>query len=62
MECKGFFFTDYCQTGKTINSEYYYNFLDQLDGEICDKRPASKNKNILHQNNAPAHTAQKAIR
>ena len=53
---------DYLQTGKTINSEYYCNLLDQLDSKIREKRHGLQKKKILfHQDNAPAHTAQKPI-
>ena len=36
--------------------------MDQLDAKIREKRPALQKKKILfHQDNAPAHTAQKTI-
>lgn len=59
---KGILFVDYLQTGKTINSDYYCNLLDQLDAKNREKRPGlQKKKIIFHQDNAPAHTAQKTI-
>jgi len=59
---KGILFVDYFQIGKTINSDYYCNLLDQLDVKIREKRPGlQKKKIIFHQDNAPSHTAQKTI-
>ena len=61
-DAKGILLVDYLQTGKTINSEYYCNLLDQLDAKIREKRPGLQKKKIhFHQDNAPAHTAQKTI-
>lgn len=61
-DAKGILLVDYLQTGKTINSEYYCNLLDQLDVKIREKRPGLQRKKIIfHQDNAPAHTAQKTI-
>ena len=61
-DAKGILLVDYLQTGKIINSEYYCNLLDQLHEKICEKRPGlQKKKIIFHQDNAPAHTAQKTI-
>lgn len=61
-DAKGILFVDYLQTGKTINSDYYCILLDQLDAKIHEKRPGlQKKKIIFHQDNAPAHTAQKTI-
>lgn len=33
------FAVDYLMKGKTINSPYYYNFLDQLNEKSCEERP-----------------------
>ena len=61
-DAKGILFVDYLQSGKTINSDYYCNLLDQLDVKINEKRPGlQKKKIIFHQNNAPSHTTQKTI-
>lgn len=61
-DAKGILFIDYLQTGKTINSDYYCNLLNQLDEKIRERRPGlQKKKIIFHQDNAPAHTAQKTI-
>ena len=55
-DAKGILLVDYLQTGKTINSEYYCNLLDQLNGKIREKRPGLQKKKILfHQDNAPCH-------
>ena len=59
-DAKGILLVDYLQTCKTINSEYYCNLLDPSDAKIREKRPGLQKKKILfHQDNAPAHTAQK---
>lgn len=61
-DAKGILLVDYLQTGKTINSEYYCNLLDQLDAKIREKRPGlQKKKVIFHQDNAPAHKSKKTI-
>lgn len=61
-DAKGILFIDYLQTGKTINSDYYCNLLNQLDEKIRERRPGlQKKKIIFHQDNAPARTAQKTI-
>ena len=53
---KGILLIDYLQKGKTINSEYYCNLLDQLNVQIREKRPGLQRKKIIfHQDNAPAH-------
>ncbi|XP_059224868.1 histone-lysine N-methyltransferase SETMAR-like [Stomoxys calcitrans] len=53
---KGILMLDYLQKGKTINSEYYCNLLDQLNVQIREKRPGLQHKKIVfHQDNAPAH-------
>lgn len=53
---KGILLIDYLQKGKTINSEYYCNILDQLNVKIREKRPGLQHKKIIfHQDNAPAH-------
>ena len=55
-DAKGILVVDYLQTGKTINSEYYCNLLDQLKEKIREKRPGLQKKKILfHQDNAPCH-------
>ena len=49
---------DYLEKGKTINSEYYCNLLDQLDKNIREKRPGLQKKTIIfHQDNARVHTS-----
>ena len=45
---------DYLEKGKTINSEYYCNLLDQLDKNI---RGLQKKTIIFHQDNARVHTS-----
>ncbi|KFM79731.1 Mariner Mos1 transposase, partial [Stegodyphus mimosarum] len=60
-DAKGILFIDYLQTGKTINSDYYCNLLNQLDEKIRERRPGLQKKIIFRQDNAPAHTAQKTI-
>ena len=61
-DAKGILLVDYLQPGKSINSEYYCNLLDQLHDKIREKRPSlQKKKIIFHQDNAPAHAAQKTI-
>ena len=53
---KGILLIDSLQKGKTINSEYYCNLLDQLNLKIREKRPGlQQKKNIFHQDNAPCH-------
>lgn len=55
-DAKGILLIDYLEKGKTINSEYYCNLLDQLDAKIHEKRPGLQHKKIIfHQDNAPAH-------
>lgn len=36
----------YLQKGKTINSEYYYNLLNQLNAKIDEERSAHIHRNI----------------
>ena len=36
-DAKGILFVDYLQIGKTINSDYYWNLLGQLDAKIREK-------------------------
>ena len=38
QDAKGVLLIDYLQKGKTINSEYYCNFLDQLNEKLRKKR------------------------
>ena len=38
----GILFIDYCEKGKTINSEYYMASLDRLSAKIKKKRPREK--------------------
>jgi len=55
-DAKGILLIDYLEKGKTINSEYYCNLLDQLNEKIREKRPGLQHKKIIfHQDNAPAH-------
>ena len=63
-DAKGILLVDYLQTGKTINSEYYCNLLDQFDARIREKRPVLQKKNIIfHQdNNAPAHKSDELLK
>ena len=52
-DAKGVLLIDYLEKGKTINSEYYCNLLDQLDKNIREKRPGLQKKTIIfHQDNA----------
>ena len=56
-DAKGVLLIDYLEKGKTINSEYYCNLLDQLDKNIREKRPGLQKKTIIfHQDNARVHT------
>ena len=51
-DAKGVLLIDYLEKGKTINSEYYCNLLDQLDKNIREKRPGLQKKTIIfHQDN-----------
>ena len=43
-DAKGVLLIDYLEKGKTINSEYYCNLLDQLDKNIREKRPVYRRK------------------
>lgn len=55
-DSKGILLIDYLQTGKTITGEYYSCLLDQLNSNICERRPSlAKKKIIFLQDNAPAH-------
>lgn len=55
-DAKGILLIDYLEKGKTINSEYYCNLLDQLDLKIREKRPGLQHKKIIfHQDNARVH-------
>ena len=56
-DAKGVLLIDYLEKGKTINSEYYCNLLDQLDKNIREKRPGLQKKIIFHQDNARVHTS-----
>ena len=57
-DAKGVLLIDYLEKGKTINSEYYCNLLDQLDKNIREKRPGLQKKTIIfHQDNARVHTS-----
>ena len=57
-DAKGVLLIDYLEKGKTINSEYYCNLLDQLDKNIREKRSGLQKKTIIfHQDNARVHTS-----
>lgn len=43
-DAKGILLIDYLEKGKTINSEYYCQLLDQLDAKVREKRPGLNNK------------------
>lgn len=47
-DAKGILLIDYLEKGKTINSEYYCNLLDQLDEKIREKRPGLQKKKIIY--------------
>jgi len=56
------FFIDYLEKVKKITGGYYSNLLTRLDEKICEKRPGlQKEKNIFHQDNAPAHKSVLAM-
>jgi len=46
-------------TGQTVNQVYYLEVLERLHEKVRRKRPEffPNNSWILHQDNAPAHTA-----
>ena len=52
---KGILFVDYLQIGKTLNSEYYCNLLDQSKEKIVKKDTVCRRKNPFHKDNAPCH-------
>ena len=57
-DAKGILLIDYLKKGKTINSEYYCQLLDQLNVKIREKIPGlSKKKITFYQDNAPALTS-----
>ena len=44
---KGILLIDYLQKGKTINSKYYSNLLDQLNVKIRENRPGLQQKKLF---------------
>jgi histone-lysine N-methyltransferase SETMAR len=58
FDIKGVIFQHWVPEGRTVNQHYYKNVLQNLRERIRRKRPKLwKNGFILHQDNAPAHTA-----
>jgi histone-lysine N-methyltransferase SETMAR len=61
-DSKGLLYVDYLQKGRTINAQYYADLLQNLSDAIKEKRPhLFKKKILLHQDNAPVHTAKVAM-
>ena len=58
-DAKGVLLIDYLEKGKTINSEYYCNLLDQLDKNIREKKTrfTEEKQSFFHQDNARVHTS-----
>jgi Transposase. len=55
-DAKEILLIDYLKKGRTVTGKYYSNFLDQLNGKICEKRPSFKKKKIIfQQDNTTAH-------
>ncbi|GFY03386.1 mariner transposase [Trichonephila clavipes] len=53
---------DYLEKGKTIHSEYYMVFLDQLNEKIKKKCTQMQKKKVLfHQGNAPCDKSMKMM-
>ncbi|UYV70073.1 hypothetical protein LAZ67_7001710 [Cordylochernes scorpioides] len=58
---EGILLIDYLGKGITISGEYYYNFPDQLDVKIREKRPGLKKKNHPLSGKGTAHKSLSAI-
>jgi len=56
---RGIVHYEFVPTGQTVNQVYYLEVLERLRDKVGRKRPelSVKNSWILHQDNAPAHTA-----
>ena len=56
---RGIVHYEFVPTGQTVNQVYYLEVLERLREKVTRKRPELfvNNSWILHQNNAPAHTA-----
>ena len=56
---RGIVHYEFVPTGQTVNQVYYLEVLGRLREKVRRKRPKlfAKNLWILHQDNAPAHTA-----
>ncbi|UYV72295.1 hypothetical protein LAZ67_9002491, partial [Cordylochernes scorpioides] len=59
FDCRGVVHHEFLSQGRTVNKEYYLQFMRNLREAIRQKRPDLwKNKNwLLHHDNAPAHTS-----
>ncbi|UYV66015.1 hypothetical protein LAZ67_3006192 [Cordylochernes scorpioides] len=59
FDCRGVVHHEFLPQGRTVNKEYYLQFMRNLREAIRQKRPDLwKNKNwLLHHDNAPAHTS-----
>ena len=56
-DVQGILFIDYLEKGRTINSEYYLEFLERLKEKIArlQKTATNEEKVIFHQDNATCH-------
>ncbi|UYV73503.1 hypothetical protein LAZ67_10003842 [Cordylochernes scorpioides] len=59
FDCRGVVHHEFLPQGRTVNKEYYLQFMRNLREAIRQKRPDLwKNKNwVLHHDNTPAHTS-----
>jgi histone-lysine N-methyltransferase SETMAR len=59
-DCRGILLAEFLPSGQTINSGVYCGYLQKLDAELKNKRPALVNRKgvILHQDNAKPHTSK----
>ena len=62
-DAEGILFIDFLPKGRTINSEYYCNLLEQLREAIDNKRPGKIERGVIfHQdNNTHCHTARASL-
>ena len=59
FDIRGFVHYEFVPTGQTVNQVYYLEVLKRLREKVRRKRPElfANNLWILHNDNAPAHTA-----